>query len=401
MGVVPAHWQIGTLKRHMRLMTQKTERRANAVGLENVESWTGRLLQTDSEFEGEGVAFEAGDLLFGKLRPYLAKVLVAQSPGEAVGDFLVLRSTGDLCSRFTQQLMLNREFISIVDGSTFGSKMPRASWEFVGTMTVSIPPLCEQDGIVSFLERETSKFDALVAEQQRLIELLKEKKDVAVSRAVAVGRGETTTRLGHLADVLPGYAFPSERFSEAREELRLLRGINVAVASCRWDDTVYWARAMDPKLERFALRVGDIVLGMDRPWIGAGTRVAQIREEDVPSYLVQRVARMRARSGYSQRYLLLLIGSREFREHLEADLTGVSVPHISEGQIASFPTRVLTLAAQEQLVAEVARVARAADALILESERAIALLQERRTALISAAVTGKIDVRHLADAEAA
>ena len=166
LGEVPEHWSVKPFKFILNLLTEKTDRRDNPIALENVVSWTGRLLPTETEFEGEGVAFNRGDLLFGKLRPYLAKAYLATSPGEAVGDFHVLRPIETTVGRFAQYQILNREFISIVDGSTFGSKMPRASWEFIGRMKVTNPPTAEQIRIASFLDRETTKIDSLRARQE-------------------------------------------------------------------------------------------------------------------------------------------------------------------------------------------------------------------------------------------
>jgi len=74
-----------------------------------------------------------------------------------------------------------------VDGSTFGSKMPRASWEFVGVMPLPTPPRPEQTAIATFLDHETAKIDALVAEQERLIALLQEKRQAVISHAVTKG----------------------------------------------------------------------------------------------------------------------------------------------------------------------------------------------------------------------
>jgi type I restriction enzyme S subunit len=187
LGDVPEHWNVVSVKRRMLLRTEKTARRQNPVGLENIESWTGRFVPTETEFEGDGVEFETGDILFGKLRPYLAKVHLADGPGEAVGDFHVMRPHEEFVGRFAQYCLLCREFIAIVDGSTFGSKMPRASWEFVSTMKTPVPPFHEQTLIADFLDRETSKIDSLVAEQRRLIELLKEKRQAVISHAVTKG----------------------------------------------------------------------------------------------------------------------------------------------------------------------------------------------------------------------
>src|SRR5690606_6176352 len=100
-------------KSKVSLVTEKAEHRTRPVALENVESWSGRFITTGGEFEGEGVAFRKGDLLFGKLRPYLAKVYLAEEPGEAVGDFHVIRVVRDFEPRYLQYQILNRSFIDI------------------------------------------------------------------------------------------------------------------------------------------------------------------------------------------------------------------------------------------------------------------------------------------------
>jgi type I restriction enzyme S subunit len=116
----------------------------------------------------------------------------------------------------------------------------------------------------------------------------------------------------------------------------------------------------------------------------------------LPALLVQRVARIRARSHANADFIALVLASREFQEYLEADLTGVSVPHISERQIGSFPTPELGRSEQERIATEATEDLKRLEALSLQIASAIALLQERRAALITAAVTGKIDVRNYA-----
>ena len=102
LGQVPEHWEVKPLKYNLHLLTEKTDRRDHPVALENIEGWTGRFISTETLFQGEGIAFEAGDILFGKLRPYLAKAYLAETSGEAVGDFHVLRPTAGIHGRFAQ-----------------------------------------------------------------------------------------------------------------------------------------------------------------------------------------------------------------------------------------------------------------------------------------------------------
>lgn len=187
LGRVPTHWEVKRLKHNLRLLTEKTDRRTNPIALENIESWSGRFVPTETEFQSDGVAFERDDILFGKLRPYLAKVLLAPECGEAVGDFHVMRPSSAIYPRFAQFSMLNRNFVNIVDGSTFGSKMPRASWDFVSSIEMATPTLAEQIAIATFLDRETGKIDALIAEQEKLLALLAEKRQATISHAVTKG----------------------------------------------------------------------------------------------------------------------------------------------------------------------------------------------------------------------
>jgi len=187
LGEVPEHWEIKRLKFNARLVTDKATDRTNPVALENIEPWTGRLLPSETEFEGEGTAFRFGDVLFGKLRPYLAKAYLAQRDGEAVGDFHVMRPVPGVAGEFFLHQILNRDVIEIIDGSTYGAKMPRVSWDFLSNMFVVTPPVDEQTKIADFVGRETAKIDALIEEQRRLIELLKEKRQAVISHAVTKG----------------------------------------------------------------------------------------------------------------------------------------------------------------------------------------------------------------------
>ena len=185
--------------------------------------------------------------------------------------------------------------------------------------------------------------------------------------------------------------------------MRLLRGVNVGVREIRWSETVYWQRQPDDCLDRFALRLGDIVIGMDRPWVGDGLRVAVIGEDDLPSLLLQRVAALRPDDRLREDYLFFLLQMREFVDYFTPDMTGVSVPHISPEQIAAFSFALPQPHEQGAIAAYLSSQLIKLERLVDEAQRAIALLQERRAALISAVVTGQIDVRGLAvaDAEAA
>lgn len=187
LGEVPEHWGVKRLKRLLRQLTEKTDRRDNPIALENVQGWSGRFIPTETEFEGEGIAFERGDILFGKLRPYLAKVYLTETPGESVGDFHVMRPIPEINGRFVMYQMLNRDFITIVNSSTYGAKMPRVAWDFMANMALVIPPKNEEQAIIDFLDNEISKLETLTTEAQTTIFLLQERRTALIS-AVVTGK---------------------------------------------------------------------------------------------------------------------------------------------------------------------------------------------------------------------
>ena len=295
-----------------------------------------------------------------------------------------------------------------------GGGQPNINQEKIRAFRLPVPSLAEQEAIAAFLDQETGKIDALVAEQERLIALLKEKRQAVISQAVTKGLNPNAPmkdsgiewlgqvpahwrvgKAGFYLDVLSGFAFPSEGFSEDEQATRLLRGINVSVGEIRWDDVVYWHRRPDDQLERYLLRQGDLVIGMDRPWIAAGVRVARLGENDTPCLLLQRVARLSVNSKLNDEYLYSLLASDFFTAHFSPDMTGVSVPHISPDQIKGFVIPIPPIAEQHAIISHLKTVVEEIDTLITEATQAITLLRERRAALISAAVTGKIDVRSL------
>jgi len=277
---------------------------------------------------------------------------------------------------------------------------------------LALPDVGEQGAIASFLDRETAKIDALIAEQEKLMGLLAEKRQATIFHAVTKGLnpnalmkdsgvawlGEVPEhwkvgKAGFYISVLPGYAFSSTGFSLDDNNVKLLRGINVGVGELKWDEVVYWSRTEADGLDAFELDAGDVVIGMDRPLISTGMRVALVKKSDLPCLLLQRVAKIRPSESVEGCFMMRLLSSRAFEAHFAPETTGVSVPHISGEQIANFVIPVPPLDEQKRICnfldAELAKL----DGLTLESERAIALFVERRAALISAAVTGQIDVR--------
>lgn len=190
-GSIPAEWEARRLKFTVLLRNEKIEAE-NAdleyMGLENIESWTGKRIEDESSFsEGVATRFEPNDILFGKLRPYLAKVYLAERAGMATTEALVLKSERDIIPAFLKYVMLSDKFIEDVSGTTYGAKMPRANWDSIGSLPILLPDLSEQQQIADFLDWKTGQIDGLIAKKKQLIEKLKEKRIALITQAVTKG----------------------------------------------------------------------------------------------------------------------------------------------------------------------------------------------------------------------
>jgi len=193
--------------------------------------------------------------------------------------------------------------------------------------------------------------------------------------------------------ILTGFPFKSEGFTDDTDDVPLLRGTNVGVNLIDWTDVVYWPRGDAPSFAEYRLQRGDIVMGLDRPFISAGIRVSRVGAHDVPSLLLQRVARIRASSEFEQDYLFYLLTSPGIVHHLAPIFTGVSVPHVSPDQVASFQIPQPPRHEQRRIVAYLGERCAEIDVLTTKAQQSVEILREYRSALITDAVTGKIDVR--------
>ena len=186
LGKIPSHWEICRFKNFASLITTPSKD-SHKIGLENIESASGKFHQSDSEFEGNGVQFQENDIVYGKLRPYLQKVWLATFSGNAVGDFFVFRTNKKISEKYLQYLMLSKSFTDDVNGSTYGAKMPRVSSEYILTMRCTLPSKSEQNAIVFYLDSVTARIDEAIAQQQKMIDLLNERKQIIINKAVTKG----------------------------------------------------------------------------------------------------------------------------------------------------------------------------------------------------------------------
>lgn len=423
LGEVPGHWEVKRLKYSALRADEKVEADPDNtvpyVGLEHIEPRTGRLLPLDSDLIPAGVSnrFRAGDTLFGKLRPYLAKACNVNFDGLCSSELLVLRTTKQ-DPRFLLYRLLADGFISLVDASTYGAKMPRAGWDFIGACPLPVPSIHEQCAIADFLDAQTAKLDTLVAKKRVLIEKLKEKRTALISRTVTRGLPPDAARtagldphpnlkasgvdwlgdvpqhwdvmrLRYVGDAVIGLTFDPADVVDEDDGTLVLRASNVSGGQIVLEDNLFVNSKIPGHL---VTTVGDILIcsrSGSRALIGKN---AKITEESAG--LTFGTFMMVFRSVHND-YLFYVFNSTLFDYQSSAFLTS-TINQLTISNLYSFEVPIPPPAEQKAIAIYLGQETAKINQMIAKIEAAIERLQEYRTALITAAVTGKIDVRGMA-----
>ena len=154
-------------------------------------------------------------------------------------------------------------------------------------------------------------------------------------------------KLSEAADIISGFPFKSEKFNTAGEGFKLIRGKNIGKGFLHWgEDARYWNEPFSEQ-EKYSLNLDDIIIGMDGS--NVGKNYAIITKKDLPSLLVQRVARVRAKKEFDQNYLKYCILNKQFTNYVNNVKTGSAIPHISETQIKNYLIPNYELSTQQKI----------------------------------------------------
>ena len=419
LGDVPAHWGAFRLKVNVFDVVNLTDHR-NAderyIALEHVESWTGKISepQSDISFESQVKRFEAGDVLFGKLRPYLAKVAQPGNNGVCVGEFLVLRPrNGNLLTGYLERLLGSKPIIDAIDATTFGAKMPRADWHTIGNMVQPYPPPDEQAAIVRYLDHADECISRYVSAKERLIALLEEQRNAVIHQAITRGLDDNAplkpSDIPWLGDVPAHWDVRRVRtVTEMRVSnvdkhtkddeipVRLCNYVDV-YKNDRITDTIPFmpATASADEIAQFGLKLHDVLITKDsETWldIGVPALVEHTAADLVCGY---HVAILRSsRSSLDGRYLFRVLQNTTISSQFHVAANGVTRYGLSHESIKSVLFPVPPLDEQVAIVAHLDRATAGMNAAIDRAHCQIELMQEYRTRLIADVVTGKLDVRN-------
>lgn len=369
--MIDSHFPLAPFWALSSLVNEVSAPQGELVSLERIEGKTGRLLQGEGESNANGRQIRKDDVLFGKLRPYLAKYWLADRPGTAQGDIHVYRPTLRTDPRFLAYIVGSDYFTGLADTSSTGSKMPRVEWPKVAQFRVPFPPRRTQRAIADYLDRETAEIDAMTVDLAKMEALLTERRDATLARLLSEaeqsGMQIRNVRVKFLCNIGTGHG-DTQDASDGGAYPFYVRSPNV-LRSSEWD-------IQGPAV----LTAGD--------GVGVG-RVFHYAEGKMKVH--QRVYALTNFRNVNPRFFY-----EAFRQYFpETVLYGGASSTVSSlrmHMLADLNLPIPPLEEQCRITAEIDRETAEIDAMLADITELRDLLAERRAALIAAAVTGQIDI---------
>jgi type I restriction enzyme S subunit len=415
LGKIPVHWKIKRLKSIAGLRDEKTNEKSSEcdyVELEDIEQGTGRLLGRRNTLEVASAVnlFRSGDVLFGKLRPYLEKYHHADFDGKCTGEILAIEPQR-IDGGFLTYYVGSAAFINHCSNFAYGVKMPRVNWNTqMAYFPIPVPSREEQRAIAGFLDRACGKIDAAIQVKREQLAMLDVMAKAILNKAVLEGLNPNVSkqqmdsiwfkalpthwqlrRLKDVSTMQTGVTLGKDYDGET-DERPYLRVANVQDGHLALDD-VKTIKLPPHLIRRYELQAGDVLMneGGDLDKLGRG----HVWQGEIPGCLHQNhVFALRCfPHKLLPDYLTLLTSSTHGRAYFEImGKKTTNLASINSTKVNLFPVPLPLVTEQAQIVQWVQQERGKLKQMQAVVSQQIAVLEAYKKALVHECVTGKKQV---------
>ncbi|MDD3597460.1 restriction endonuclease subunit S [Sulfuricurvum sp.] len=246
------------------------------------------------------------------------------------GNAMALDKLSDQVSlKFLYYYLLQRRLDDVITGSA----QPQITKENLEKVNVSLPSLSKQKEIAQTLDKAQELIEHRKASIQKLDELAQSIFIDMFGDPVENPKGWVKDKAEKHIQLLTGYPFKSQNYSTDENDIKLCGGLIITPHGIDWKKANHWNKNDVDELGKYWLKVDDIVMAMDRPWISSGFKIYQIRNTDPEALLVQRTARIRPIK-LNCKFLYFLYKEPSFA--MQSKITETTVPHISPKDIQNY-----------------------------------------------------------------
>ncbi|ATX86067.1 restriction endonuclease subunit S [Klebsiella aerogenes] len=373
--------------------------------LEDIEKESSKLLSTiragERPFKSTKNSFKKGDVLYGKLRPYLNKIIIAEEDGVCTTEIVPLSAEPSCCNKYIFYWLKSSTFLGYVNDVSYGVNMPRLGTADGLKAPLRLAPLAEQKIIAEKLDTLLAQVDSTKARLEQIPQILKRFRQAVLVSAI---EGKLTTskitslgKLGDIAEIISGVAFKKSQYSNSGS--RLLQITNVSYGETSWENPSFIPFSLAEEYKNYSLIEHDIVLALNRPITNGRLKVTAIKKFDLPATLYQRVARIRTRCNkiISTKFLLLVMHSPFFLKQVEQNLKGSDQPYLNTSSLYDFKIFAPSITAQHEIVRRVEQLFAYADTIEKQVNNALTRVNSLTQSILAKAFRGELTAQWRAE----
>ena len=418
LGEIPSHWEVVPLRKYLKINTRRNMPEAQLLSVTREEGVIVRNVESKEEnhnYIPDDLSnykyVQRGQFVINKMKSWQGSYGVSNYDGIVSPAYFVY----DLNYP-------NKDYFNIAIRSKifspFFSKYSKGirvdQWDLTPEALKIIPflepPKAEQDAIVRYLDSATSELDKAIAMQQKMIDLLNERKQIIIQNAVTKGLDEnvemkesgvefvneiphnwSTRRLKFSAWIRARLGWKGLKASEYVENgYPFLSAFNIENDHMKWNNLNFINKYRYDESPEIKLKVGDLLLVKDGAGIGKCARIDKLPYGE--STANGSLAVITSYDMLDYRYLYYFMVSKSFKDHTELLINGMGVPHFTQGEMKKIVMPVPPQAEQQQIVTYLDGEMQRFDSAITNCQRQITLLQERKQIIINEVVTGKVRV---------
>lgn len=418
LGEVPEHWEVSRLGK---ILTATSIKNHSHLPLLSITREKGVILR-DMDDEEENHNFIPDDLSnykllkedeFGmnKMKAWQGSYGISSFTGIVSPAYYTFTLDSNIVPDFFHLAIRSKIYVSFFASASDGVRVGQwdLSKERMKQIPFLIPSVEEQTAIADFLDRKTAQIDKAIAQKEKLIELLKERRQILIHEAVTRGLDKNmktkdsgvewigqipehweVKRIKHLGKMVNGYAFNSDSFSD--KGIRVMKISNIQTMAVDWNDESFIDEKYYDQLPQYRVCQNDLVFALTRPIISSGIKAAVIKSNE-RILLNQRNAMLKPFLHLKHKWFYYILLNRHFEQAFdnEIDKTGQQ-PNISTTSIGNLKIPLPDLNEQNEIIEYLDDCFSKFLKAMESAQREIDKLKEYKTTLINAAVTGKIKV---------
>lgn len=417
LGEIPSHWKVKKIRHILSLANEKTKESGGE--LLSLSQYAGVTPKTDSNVGIRAAEDTTGYNIVHKGQ-FVMNIMLAWNGSYAVSEYdgiispayCVFDFTRECDRRYYNYLLRMKVYSGAFKTESKGiiDSRLRLYPQYFKNFPLIVPPIEEQRSMATYLDKATAEIDRAIAQQQRMIDLLNERKQIIIQRAVTKGLDENVemknsglnwlgqipshwelVRLGYSSWIRARLGWRGLKANEYVDSgYVFLSAFNIVNNKMQWDNVNFINKFRYDESPEIKLKIGDILLVKDGAGIGKCARVDELPLGEATAN--GSLAFITPKPDLDYRYLHYFLICDSFKKYTELLLTGMGVPHFTQGAMKKVKIPIPPINEQKRIVFHLDKEVGEFDLAIGRLEKQISFLQERKQIIISEVVTGKIKV---------